>query len=462
MSGVAQAPGRHRRERPARGGLAGRARAYVADPLIVNSALLMATTTAMALAGAVFWVIAARLAPAESVGLASSLVTTTEALAVLAMLGFNVSLLHTMPRSDRQRADVVFSAAVVAGVAAVLAAAYALALPHTAPKLAAVVAGPLVVGGFVVLVAATAVNQLTDTMFLAVDRVRDNFVINGVVLSGARVGAAALLTGAGAFAIFGAVAGTAATAATLSLLVLLRRLPGRLRQRPSQALRHSARFTGAGYVSTVLLTVPQLVFPVLIINALGATESAYYFVGFQIVTLLNHVVFMVSNSMYAEVSRAPERAEEIMAKAARTIAVLAGAGIVVLVVAAPLVLHLFGARYAEGATPTLRILALGTIGVAFNYWNAVRLRIARHLPAMVVVQAITTAIMLVLAYVGAQLSLEWAAAAWGVGQAVGGLVGHVVSRTLAPISSGLAPGEAATGDAAPALAAPSGARQEDS
>ena len=239
---------------------------------------------------------------------------------------------------------------------------------------------------------------------------------------------------------FGAVGGSALLAAVVSLWAILRHLPDRPTLRPSAAFRQAGRFAGAGYLSHVLYITPQLVFPVLIINAQGAAASAVFFISFQIVTLLNHGVYTISSSMFAEVSRDPQRGEAIVRQGgshdrrrSRPSASRSSAA------AAPLLLAVFGSGYSHGGTTTLRVLALGTIGVALNYWSAVRLRIAHHLRAMIGVQLFTTAFMIALGVRrGAARDRRGSPARWGIGQLVGGVVGYVVSRTIAPMSHGLA------------------------
>lgn len=423
---------------PAQAGPTAKVRAALADPLIRNSVLMIVTTLSMAGVGSIFWVVTAHVTSRTQVGLASSLVSSTEALAIFAQLGLNVSLLKSLPRSERRASDVVVASLVVAAAGALLATGYALLLPVIAPDLSHVVHGVGVVLLFAAFVAGTALNQLTDGIFLAIDRVLSNFWVNGVLLSAVRLGLPFALAGAGAFTLFGAVGGSALLAAVVSVWAILRHLPDRPGLRTSDAFRRSSRFAGAGYVSLVLYITPQLVFPLLIIDAQGAAASAVFFVSFQIVTLLNHGVYTVSNSMYAEVSRRPQDGELIVRKAGRTIAVTALLGVGVLVLAAPLVLRVFGGAYADHGTAVLRVLALGTVGVAFNYWSAVRLRIAHHLRAMIGVQGFTTALMIALAAVAAPHGVEAVAAAWGVGQLAGGVLGYAASRTIAPMSAGLA------------------------
>lgn len=410
-----------------------RVRASLRDPLIVNSSLILTTTLLMAVAGSLFWVIAARLATPDQIGVASSLVSTTEALAVFAQLGLNITLIRTMPSSDRRASDVATAAIVVALFGAVLAVAYGSALPMISPAVSDVVSWPWTIPMFAVLVAATAINQLTDGIFLSINRVASNLRINGILMSIAKIGLPFGLAGAGAFGVFGAVGLSALVAAVTSLVVILRFLPDPPTLRPSQVLRSSLRFSGAGYASNVLYFVPQLVLPVLVINAQGPAQSAIYFISFQIATLLNAGVYAIANSMFAEAARAPHAARMIVRKAGRTIIVATAVGAIILVLASPALLRIFGPEYADEGVPILRILALGSIGVAFNYWAAIRLRIANHLSAMVTVQAMTTIAMVLLGAVLAPLGIGYVAAAWGIGQLFGGIVGYVVSRTIAPI-----------------------------
>jgi fructose-specific phosphotransferase system IIC component len=50
---------------------------------------------------------------------------------------------------------------------------------------------------------------------------------------------------------------------------------------------------------------------------------------------------------------------------------------------------------------------------------------------MIVVQLVSTAVMLVLAVVLAPYGTVWVAAAWGIGHVVGGVLGYLVTATVA-------------------------------
>lgn len=415
---------------PGAGGLAGKVRAVRSDPLLMNSVLMLATTLMMAGGGAVFWVIAARLADPADVGLAGSLVAAGDSLGLFAQLGLNIALLRTLPHSTRQAADVLSTGLVVVAAGAAFGLLYALLLPWTSPRLADVLDSPVAIAVFTVLVAATALNVLSDSVFLGINRVWSYLHLNGVLMSLLKCVLPFLLAGAGALGLYGSVGGAIACCAVASVWVIVRHLPRARSLRPSPELVASRSFALAGYVTYVLTVAPLLVFPLIVVNALGAEQGGAYFISFQVVSLLHAVVLAVAQSAYAESERATTGRHRVVRKGGLTLLVSSTAGCLAMVVAAPYFLQIFGSHYADSGTATLRVLALATVGAAFNYWSAMRLRLASNLAAMILVQLVSTAVMLGLAVALASHGTVWVAAAWGIGHAVGGVLGYVVTATI--------------------------------
>jgi O-antigen/teichoic acid export membrane protein len=411
-----------------------RAAAVRSDRMLTNSALLFATTTLMAGGGALFWVVAARLQSSEAVGIAGSLVAASETIALLAQLGLNIALVRTMPVSDRKAADMVTATAIVAVAGAALASLYALLLPVTSPTLHAVLDSPLLIALFCLLVAATAVNVLTDNAFLALDRLRSYLWLNGVLLGIAKVALPFLLVGAGALGLYGSVGGAALVCGLASLVVIFRHLPKLRTLAPSRALRQVRGFAGAGYATYVLTVLPVMVLPLVVVNALGAAPAAYFFLSAQVIALQNAVLLAIGNSMYAESERRPDRRNHVVAHGGQTMVVTGVVSSVVVIGAAPILLSVFGSTYADEGTSTLRVMSLGALALGFNYWAAMRLRIAGHAVAMVMAQLICTTLVLGLVIAAVPRGTVWAAAAWGLGQAIGGIVSYLISVTVAPIS----------------------------
>ena len=401
------------------------------DQLLSSSALVFLTTVLMAAGGAAFWVIAARLSSAADVGLAGSLVAAGDSLALFAQLGLNIALLRILPTSSRRASDVATASIAVAAAGAILALGYTLLLPRISPSLAEVVSSPVTVIVFCVLVAGTAVNVLTDSVFLAIDRVRDYLRLNGLLMGVLKCGLPFLLAGAGAFGLYGSVGGAVLCCSLASLWAIFRHVPGSRRPAPSPELLASRGFAAAGYVTYVLTVVPLLVFPLVVINALGSAQGGAYFISFQVVGLLHAVVLAVANAAYAACERAPHGRHAVARRSGLMLVGLAGLGCLAMQVLAPYLLGIFGPHYVDSGTATLRVLSLAVVGAAFNYAGVLRLRLAGNLAAMILVQLASTTVMLGLALELADRGTVWVAAAWGIGHAVGGALGFVVTSTLA-------------------------------
>jgi O-antigen/teichoic acid export membrane protein len=401
-----------------------------ADTMLSNSALLFSTTVMMAGGGALFWVVAARLQSPENVGLAGSLVSTSDSIALFAQLGLNITLIKTMPSSERKASDAAVAVAIVAGAGGLFALVFSLLLPMTSPQLHAVLGSPWATVLFVVLVAGTAVNVLSDSIFLSINRVWSYLWLNGVLLGLVKCTLPFLLVGAGVMGLYGSVGGAALFCGATSLWVIFRHLPGPRTLSPSPQLRSARGFAGAGYATYVLNVIPQMVLPLIVINARGPADGAVFFLSVQIITLQNAVILAVGNSMYAESQRTPERTREVVGRGGATLLVVGVIGAVGVVLLAPYFLMIFGSHYADEGTTTLRVFSVCVLALGFNYWSAMRLRIAHRTRAMVGVQLTCTVAVLGLATVAAPHGTVWVALAWGAGQLVGGIVGYAASRSI--------------------------------
>ena len=79
-----------------------RLRQHLGNPLYRNSLYLISNSTILALTGFVFWTLAARLYPVDSVGLASAAISAMGVLSLLATLGLDYALLRFLPDSGEQ------------------------------------------------------------------------------------------------------------------------------------------------------------------------------------------------------------------------------------------------------------------------------------------------------------------------------------------------------------------------
>jgi O-antigen/teichoic acid export membrane protein len=85
-----------------------------------NAVYLMLNSGVFALTGFVFWIAAAKLYPAEAVGLSSAAISAIGLLAVLSTLGLDYGLIRFLPGSGEKANDMINSCFTIGGVVSIV------------------------------------------------------------------------------------------------------------------------------------------------------------------------------------------------------------------------------------------------------------------------------------------------------------------------------------------------------
>ena len=153
--------------------------------------------------------------------------------------------------------------------------------------------------------------------------------------------------------------------------------------RPRQTLKPLLRFSGANYAGNVLNMLPTLVVPLVELDRLGALAAAYYFVAFQVATLLYSGAYAVGQTFLAEGSRGGADWRELLRRSRRVLMAMYIPACLVLAVSAHWVLLVFGARYSQHGTPSLILLTLAAVPIDVNNWLWTALRLSGRLRPLV-------------------------------------------------------------------------------
>lgn len=393
------------------------------DHMVRNSLYLIISSGVQAGLGFAFWIVAARLFSTADVGRASSLISATVVIAYLALLGLNSTLVRYLPTAPD--ADSLISAGLmlVAACGAVIGLLYVLATPIIAPRLDFIEHHALFAIGFVVLTAAASVNLLTDSVFVASRRAGLCALTDGAIGGTCKIVSAVALAGAGAYGVFAASTGAFAASALVSiaLIVIVLRCRPALRN-PFATLMPLLRFSAANYVANILNLLPVLVVPLIVLDRLGARDAAYYFVAFQIATLLYSAAYAVGQAFLAEGSYAGTNRRELFKRSRRILVALYLPAVIVVILAARWVMLVFGAKYSQFGTSSLILLAVAAIPIAACNWSWTVLRLSGRLTAIVASSVVYTVAICALAWILAPGGLAFLSAAWPIGALAAALV----------------------------------------
>jgi O-antigen/teichoic acid export membrane protein len=403
------------------------------DHLVRNSLYLVLSTAVQAGLGFAFWIIAARLFHPVDVGRASSLISATTLVAFLALLGLNSTFVRFLPTEAEKNTLATAGIALVALCAAAVALFYVVLIPLVAPKLDFVAHRPVLAAGFVLLAAATAVNLLTDSIFIAARKAGYNAVIDGGVGGLTKLILCVVLAGAGAYGLFCASVGGLAVAALASLLLMAKAL----RWRPSlrswrSVLGPLLRFSGANYVGNVFNMLPTLIVPLIVLDRIGAEAAAYYFVAFQTATLLYSGAAAVEQAFLAEGAYTGVVGRQLRHRSLTLVMLLCVPAGVLLTVAAHWVMLAFGPAYSLHGTFALMVLASAAIPLGAINWLVTMLRLAGKLRAIVLSNAVYVLAISVIAWFLAPRGLTAVCVAWPAGALLAALTAGVAVAISVP------------------------------
>ncbi|MCS6800892.1 MAG: MATE family efflux transporter [Chloroflexota bacterium] len=337
-----------------------------ANRAVLRTAFSMVGTTAItSLLGFAFWTVAARsFLPAE-VGIAATAVSAMTLLANIGMVGLGTMLIAELPRQPGREPALIASAAVAAGIVAFalgsLAGAAAGVFVADLQMLATSLPLNLL---FSLGVAVTAMTLVLDQAFLGLllgsVQVWRNTIFSLAKLLFVPL-AGSLLPGANGMTIYALwLAGNLVSVGYVAA-VLVRRFPSaRLLAWPSLGWVWRSR-SGAFDHNTLNLSLQlwYYLLPLVATALISAEAAAYFYIAIMIANFVSMPPFALTMGIFAVGARTPQLIGQRTRFTIPLAAALGGAANLVLLVAAEPLLTLFGPGYADGALPSLRILALG-------------------------------------------------------------------------------------------------------
>lgn len=390
-----------------------------------GSALVLASAATAGL-GSVFWVMAARLYTPDELGVGAAAVTTLTLVAGIGHLGWKNALVRFMGDPRLKRRSLLVHAYRTAGIAtALLATAFILTQPLWSSDLA-----PLREGAAPVLFVVGAVGwvifTLQDNALVGLHRAHWLPVENTAFALLKILLLAPMALWNPVLGVFLAWALAAIPVDAVVNVVVLRNLHDDGGQ--SEDFRDIRRFAVADWTGGLAELLAVSAMPLLVLALLGTDSNAFYHIGFTVAHLMWLVVENLCDALVAHGAASRDSGPQLVRKTVMMISVIAGPMLVIMLVAAPLVLSIFGAEYAQEASSTLRVLSVSVIPFSVLQlalsWarinNRRRAMLTINIATYVLVVALAIPFMLWWGVVG--VALAWVVAMTCVAVAVGGLL----------------------------------------
>jgi len=388
--------------------------------------------------GFLAWIVAARLYPANEVGLASGAVSAVTLCAQIALVGVGSAVITLLPSHiDRPARLLDTSVSVLTLTAAAAALAFILFAGSVLHELRVVAADPFYALLFVALAITGTLGVLFDQVSTARrrgDQALIRAVAAGVVTLLAVLIIARSLGGGSSRDIF--AAWVLGGLVTWSIgLVMIRRAVSGYRYRPILARSLAMELSRVGlpnYFLTLTERAPGFVLPIVVTELLSPADNAHWYAAWMMAWVAFVIPIQVGMTSFAEIAREPTRAGRIIGHGIRTSLAVGIAGAFATAVLAGPLLGLLGSGYSAAGAFPLRILVIGIVPLTFvqAYFSYCRAR-RRLGEALALGTANSVASIAAPAVAGVAGGLVAMAIAWLGIQAISAIVAATRLRRLA-------------------------------
>ncbi len=384
----------------------------------MNALYLMLSNFIVAAFGFIFWVLVTKTYSAAEVGLATTLLSVSNLLALLGMAGFDTTLTRFLPGSQRKNDYINSGLMVVTLLSTALAIACATALPFILPSLSVLHQTWFFIL-FVSFTAITSLNIVTNAVFLGYKQARYIFIIN-TLFSVFKIALPAVVFAGNAATIF-VLAGSAQLLGLILSLIWMKQAFGYYFSPRIHVdiLRLVKKFSFSMYSSSALNLIPPTLLPLLVLHYLGAAEAAYYYMAFTIASVLYTIAYASMQSVFAEGSHDELSMHSHVTKAAKLIGVLLIPAALITALLSSFLLTIFGQEYEANATTLLQLFAIGSLPVAIYSAMGAIFKVTKNLRGIVMMNIayaiVITGFSYALIPVWGLLAIGWG---WVVGNTI--------------------------------------------
>lgn len=393
------------------------------SPLYSNAFYLVLNNAAGSMLGFAFMVIMTRTFAPSIIGIGSALTAAGGLISTLANLSLGTGMVRFAPELKERAWQLVNSVLAVTALTTVLASlVYLAGVGEWSPALLAVQKSRLLAAGFILTTVLSTSSGLMDASFIARRNCRFVFIKN---LLGSMVRMPlpfVVFAGLGGYGIFFSLGLATFIAMALAFgwfvpaaypgFRLTVRIDGRL-------LARIIPFSFSNYLANLFSSVAGFVFPLMVLNTLGAAPLAYFYMPWLIAGVIGTIPNSVSTAIFAEASHNPLYLGRHLRRALAPALLLLFAATAVIQSMSGWLLGIFGYAYAvHGRSVLFWLMAANFPGAVGAFYLTVN-QVGKKVSLIILQSFATSALTIPAAYV---LMERMGLAGIGAGYTLGNLL----------------------------------------
>ena len=391
---------------------------------------LMLNTLVNAALGVGYWIAAARLFSAEIVGRDGALISAMAALSALCGLNMNNTLIRFLPRRRTRAARMVLAAYAAASISvAVGAAVFVLVIPAASDQFSILSDRPGFAAFYALSVVAWGLFGLQDVVLTSIRRAAWVPVENAIYgISKLALLPVLAAVGAREGILIAWVAPMMVLLLPINGLIFGRLLrthehaPVEATQPESLARGGRLKFVAQDAFATAIGMASRTLLPLLAVAFVGSRDAAHFYVPFMIISTVDLLFSNATTSLVAEGARGEVALDVLVRTTLRRFMPVLVVATAALIVAAPLVLAVFGPEYAHDGADVLRIMAAASVFRAIMMVGIAVARLRGRAIGSLAIQGGSAALLgLLVAVLAPAFDLRGVAFAWLTSSVIVGL-----------------------------------------
>lgn len=363
---------------------------HLKSPLYVNSFFIMLTLVTSSFIGFIFWIMAARVYSPSSVGISTALISSLTLISLISILGFDQSIIRFFP--ERDESNIFYTAFMVTLlVTTIFGIIFILGIDLWAPSLSMVKNNALL---FYIFLISNVLTVLAGNAFLALRKSKYYFLQN--LFTGSRLILLFPFVIFGSIGIFGSYGTSFVIALIFSILVLFK-LGIHPKKFDKEFLKDSFHFSAGNYTFGILTTVPSYVLAIIILNVLGAEQTAYYYLAFTIASILFIIPFSFSTSLFVEGSYGEPLKQNIIRSIKSIFSLLIPLALILFFLG-KFILNLIGSNYIN-ALGIFNLMILSSIFMVPYYIFISIKKVQKDMKSLIFIGALLTILCIGLSYI---------------------------------------------------------------
>lgn len=366
------------------------------DKLYINAFYLLVLNLFPSVTGMIFWAISGRVYSSGAIGVAAAVYSAVALIALLADFGLTTSMMRFLPEAKDKANFINSTYSLIFWLSLILSICYLLGSSIWARNL--ITSGNIYIFCivFILFAIVTALGGTVRDTFIAYREAKYAFLYT-VIVNVLRLGLIIPGITFGALGLYSSTAVAYTAGLILAFIILSKKMNHKAALFINLDYRKFASlvpYSLGAHISNLLNLIPQLLFPLLVLERLGPILNAHAYIALMIGSVITIPSMAIMNSALVESANQLDRADQIFLRVSVIGIILSIVLGFIVFWGAGLILSIWGNEYVRDSSMVLRLFALSAPLVSATQSLVLYLKIFKRIKPMITINLLIAVVMI--------------------------------------------------------------------